>query len=77
MQELYVIFMRKSLLQTFHIAPTCGIAQLVYRLDHGLDDRGFESRQGFGIFLLTTVPSSALGPIQPPIQWAPRALPRE
>jgi hypothetical protein len=40
----------------------------------GLDDRGFESRQGLGIFLFTTVSRPALGPTQPPIQWVPKAL---
>jgi hypothetical protein len=43
-------------------------------LDYGLDDRGFESRQGLGIFLLTTASRSALGPTQPPIQWITGAL---
>jgi hypothetical protein len=35
---------------------------------------GLESRQGLGIFLFTTASRPALGPIQPPIQWAPGAL---
>jgi hypothetical protein len=43
-------------------------------LGWGLDDRGFESRQGLGIFLFTTVSRQALEPTQPPIQWVPRAL---
>jgi hypothetical protein len=30
-----------------------------------MDDRGFESRQGLGIFLLTTVSRLTLGPTQP------------
>jgi hypothetical protein len=34
-------------------------------LGYGLDDRGFESRQGLGIFLFTTVSRPALGPTQP------------
>jgi hypothetical protein len=34
-------------------------------LDYRLDDRGFESREGLGIFLFST---------QPPIQWVPGAL---
>jgi hypothetical protein len=33
-----------------------------------LDDRGFDSRQGLGIFLFTTASRSALGSTQPPIQ---------
>jgi hypothetical protein len=36
--------------------------------------RGFESRQGLGIFLFTTMLRSTLGPIKPPIQWLPGAL---
>jgi hypothetical protein len=45
-------------------------------LGYGMDDRGrgFESRQGLGIFLFTTASSSALGPTEPPIQWVPGAL---
>jgi len=41
---------------------------------YGLDDRGFESRQKIGLFLFTTATRSALGPIQPPIQWLRGAL---
>jgi hypothetical protein len=36
-------------------------------LGYGLDDRGFESRQGLGIFLFTTESRPALEPTQPPI----------
>jgi hypothetical protein len=43
-------------------------------LGYGLDDRGFESRQGLGIFISTTVSRPALEPTQPPIQWVPVAL---
>jgi hypothetical protein len=38
-----------------------------------VDDRGFESRQGLRI-LLITVSRQALEPTQPPIQWVPGAL---
>jgi len=34
----------------------------------------FDSRQGQEFFLFTTMSRPALGPIQPPIQWAPQAL---
>jgi hypothetical protein len=40
----------------------------------GLDDQGFESRQGLGIFLFTTASRQVLGPTQPPIQWETGAL---
>jgi hypothetical protein len=41
---------------------------------YGLDDRGFESREEPEIFLFTTASRRAPWPIQPPIQWVPRAL---
>jgi hypothetical protein len=37
-------------------------------LGYGLDDRGFDSQQGLGIFLFTAVSWLALGPTQHPIQ---------
>jgi hypothetical protein len=40
-----------------------------------LDDRGFESRQGLGIFLFTTASRPVLGPTQHPIQWVPGFFP--
>jgi hypothetical protein len=43
-------------------------------LGYGLDDRGFESRQGLRIFLFTTASRLALVPTQYPIQWVPGAL---
>jgi hypothetical protein len=39
-----------------------------------LDDLGFESQQGLGIFIFTIVSRPALGTTQPPIQWVPEAL---
>jgi hypothetical protein len=36
--------------------------------------RGFESRQGLGIFLFNTASRMALKPTQPPIQWVPDSL---
>jgi hypothetical protein len=40
--------------------------ELGIALGYGLDDRGFKSRQGLGIFFLHCV--------KPPIQWVPGAL---
>jgi hypothetical protein len=43
-------------------------------LSYRLDDRGFKSQQGLGIFLFITMSRPALRPIQPPIQWISGAL---
>jgi hypothetical protein len=45
-------------------------------LGYGLDNRNsrFDSRRGLEFFLFTTASRTALGPTQPPIQWAPGAL---
>jgi len=43
-------------------------------LGYGLDDRGFESRQGLGIFPFTTKSRPAVGPTQPHIQGIIGAL---
>jgi hypothetical protein len=39
-----------------------------------MDDRGFESRKGLGIFLFNTVSRPALASTQPPIQRVPGIL---
>jgi hypothetical protein len=46
----------------------------VVALSFGLDDGGFEARQGLGIFLFITASRPALGSTQSPIQWVPNAL---
>jgi hypothetical protein len=43
-------------------------------LGYELDDRGFESRQGLGIFFFTTASRLALGSTQPSIQWVQSAF---
>jgi hypothetical protein len=52
------------------------IAQSVQRWAAGwtIGVLGFEFRRELGIFLFTTTSRKALGPTQPPIQWAPAAL---
>jgi hypothetical protein len=39
-----------------------------------LDDQAFESQQGVGIYLFTTMSKLVLALIQPHIQWVPGAL---
>jgi len=41
---------------------------------YGLNDRGFKSRKGLEIFLLTTASRPAQGHTQPPIRWVSEAL---
>jgi hypothetical protein len=43
-------------------------------LGYGLDDRGFEYREGLGIFLFTIASRPALEPTQLPIQWVSGAI---
>jgi hypothetical protein len=49
---------------------TIGIDRSLLKMsgNYGLEDGGFESRQGLGIFLLTTASRPALGLTQPHIQ---------
>jgi hypothetical protein len=51
------------------------IAQSVQRWATGwmIGVLGFDSRWRLGIFLFTTAPRTALGPVQPPIRWVPGA----
>jgi hypothetical protein len=63
---------------TFHYSLYSELIQPGYlggiALGYGLDNLGFESQQGLGIFHFTTASSPVLGPTQPPIQWVPGAL---
>jgi hypothetical protein len=54
------------------------IAQSVWRwaTDWTVGVLGFDSRRGLGIFLFTTVPTTAMEPTQLPVQWVPGALSR-
>jgi hypothetical protein len=51
--------------------PGAGIAQ---SLRQRAGRPGFDSRHGQEVFLLSIASTSALGPIQPLIQWVPGAL---
>jgi len=53
--------------------PIAGGSPLV-GVGYGLNDQGFESRQGLGIYLFTTLSRPALGPTQSPNQWEPGTL---
>jgi hypothetical protein len=46
----------------------------IITLGYGLDDQGFESLEGLGVFLFTIISRPGLGPTRPPIQWLPGAL---
>jgi hypothetical protein len=54
----------------FPFSPGSVLDKFCYRLN----DRGFESQQGLGIFLFTTASKPALVPTQPPIQWVLGAI---
>jgi hypothetical protein len=41
---------------------------------YGLDDQGFNTQWGLGIFHFNTMSRLALGPTQPRIQWVSEAL---
>jgi hypothetical protein len=57
------------------LSKLAGVAQSVWRLDYGLDDQGSIPGRGNNvIFSFATVPTPALSPTLPPIQWVPGAL---
>jgi hypothetical protein len=60
-----------------HIQATLAspyISSVGTELGYGLDDWGFETREGLGTYLPTNASRTALGPTQPPIQWMKGAL---
>jgi hypothetical protein len=56
-----------------NISGPVGVSYDLYLLIrcYGLDDRGFASRQGLGVFLFTTMSRPALGLTLAPVQWVP------
>jgi hypothetical protein len=56
------------MLKPFTNWTTCSLQFSGIALGYGINDRWFESRQGLGIFLLTTASRLAPEPTQPPIQ---------
>jgi len=73
--RLYFLIFSLSEHSSFTIVESASELLLVYRiLIRGLDDRGFECRQGLGIFFFTTESRTALEPTHLPIQWVPGTL---
>jgi hypothetical protein len=64
-------WLRQVTLIKFNFGSLC---EIILEPGYGLDDRGFESWQGLGIFLFTITSRTALRPSQPPIQWVPGDL---
>jgi hypothetical protein len=62
--------------QVLHRINTLGLVTQLsgIALGYGVDDQGFGSQQGQGIFIFSTVYRPALGPTQHPNQWVPETL---
>jgi hypothetical protein len=56
----------KELILSCSYEPKSRDSSVGIALDYELDDRGFEARQGLGIFLFTTLSRPSLGPTTPP-----------
>jgi len=46
--------------------------QSVYRLYHGPNDQGLETRQVKEVYLFSCTSRSTVGPTQPPTEWGPK-----
>jgi hypothetical protein len=57
-----------------HVKVRVVIAQSLYQLIYGLDDRGGRSGVQLGSRMFSTSSTPALGSTQPPIQWLTGAL---
>jgi hypothetical protein len=73
MFQIKILFLMSSVFCHMLILCEPGVLSDV-ALGYGLEDRGFESLHGLGIFLFTTTSRTSLGPTQPPIQCVPGAL---
>jgi hypothetical protein len=63
----------KGYLEDFRV-KYCADVNFIEMTYERADNRGFENREGLGMFPFTTVSRPALGPTQPPIQWVPEPL---
>jgi hypothetical protein len=68
------LILKHVFLKLLHL-PYHGLGQLsMYSDGIRVKRSGFDSRQRHKIFLFSTMSRLALGPTQPPIQWAPRDI---
>jgi hypothetical protein len=63
-------------IENYMLRLGAGLAQAILCVTTGWTTGrpGFDSRQGKGIFPLSSVSIPALGPTQPPVQWIPGVL---
>jgi hypothetical protein len=79
--SLYFAVVSLMIVIFFNVLSNCVIIYIrqfkhitLWATDWTIGVLGFDSRRGLGIFLFTTVCTTALGPTQPPIRWVQGAL---